>query len=140
MKMECFTFTAEDNYFGVEARHVYRVVDEAAITPVPFLPVCHLGLLFYRGELFDVIDAGNLLGQKQGLKAREDGGHYRAILLKWSQKRLALVPDNILGVTWIEDNNGEEGIYFHKEHNIHLIAPDHIWEMLSGLSYGYRKV
>ena len=138
--MECFTFKAADKYLGIEARHIHRVVDEATITPVPLLPFCHLGLLFYRGELFDVIDIGHLLGQEKGPKSSGERGNYRAILLKWSQRKLALVPDEIIGITWIEDNNGEEGVYFQGGYKIQVITPEHIWEMLSGFSYGYRKI
>ncbi|MBL7211686.1 MAG: chemotaxis protein CheW [Desulfobacteraceae bacterium] len=138
--MECFTFKAADKYLGIEARHIHRVVDEATITPVPLLPLCHLGLLYVRGELFDVIDIGHLLGQEKGSKPSADRENYRAILLKWSQGKLALVPDEIIGITWIEDNNGEEGVYFQEGYKIQVITPEHIWEMLSGFSYGYRKI
>ncbi len=138
--MEFITFKAADRYFGIETQHIHRVLDDFRVTPVPFLPFCHLGLLYYRGELFDVIDIGALFGREKGSQAVATGQDYRVILLKWLQRKLALVPDEIVGLNWIEDHKEGKEIYSEEGYNIELITPDHIWGMLSGLSYGYHKV
>ncbi len=138
--MECLTFKAAGRHLGIEIRYIHRVVDEFTITPVPLLPSCHLGLLYYRGELFDVIDLGNLLEERKDVKPGAVGKNHRIILLKWNQKNLALVPDEIIGLNRVEDRKEEDGFNSQGELKIELITPDHIWEMLSGLSYGYGKV
>lgn len=138
--MEYFTFKAAEKYLGVEVRYIQGVIDEARITPVPLLPFCHLGLLYHRGELFDVVDVGALLGQEKGLQAVTERKGYRVILLKWSQRKLALASDEIIGLTWLDDKQGERDAYSMEGYNIEVITPDHIWEILSGLSYGYHEV
>ncbi len=139
-KMECITFKAADRYFAIEARHAHRVLDDVRVTPMPLLPPCHLGLLYYRGELFDVIDIGTLFGRERGDEVNAGTKNYLVMLLKWSQRKLALIADEIVGLTWVGDSKGEEGALSQEDGKFELITPEHIWEMLSRLSYGYHKV
>jgi chemotaxis signal transduction protein len=139
-EMECIVFKAADTYFAIEAQHTHRVLDDVRVTPVPLLPLCHLGLLYYRGELFDVIDIGTLLGREKGDQVNAGTKNYRVMLLKWSQRKLALMADEIVGLTWSGDSKGGKEAPSQEECNFELITPDHIWEMLSRLSYGYHKV
>ena len=185
--MEWFAFKAGDEYLGIEAQYIHRVVDEIKITPVPLLPPCHRGLMYYRGEVFDVIDIGGLLGkskaagppasqasppakQSEAARARAlraGNENSRIILLKWSHKKLALAPDKIIGLIWVEDNKGKETVYTPRPHRlsppatappasrcealragggqegeytIRLITPEHILKKVSELSYGPYKV
>ena len=134
--MEWFSFMAADEHLGIETHYIYRVVDDVKITPVPLTPSCHMGLLYHRGELFDVVHVGNLLKQEE-LKRKEEGW---IILLKWSGKKLGLCPDKVKGLVWIEDQEGSQPVHTGEKETIRLITPELIWNKLSGLSYGYPKI
>jgi len=134
--LELFTFKVADEYFGIDTRHVYRVVEDASITPVPLAPPSYLGLMYYRGELFDVIDIVSLLGKrKEGLKDK-----YRIILVKWSDKKMALVPEGIVGLLWIEDEKNTDNVYEGESYATRHITPDYIWSTLLKLPYGPDKI
>jgi chemotaxis signal transduction protein len=134
--LELFTFKAADEYFGIDARHVYRVVEDARITPVPLAPPSHLGLMYYRGELFDVIDVVSLLGKrKEDLKDK-----YRIILIKWSDKKMALVPDGIVGLLWIENGKNTDTVYDGVNYTARRVTPEYIWSTLLKLPYGPDKI
>lgn len=130
--MECFIFEAADRYLGIEAQYIYRIEDDAQAAPVPLVPSCHVGLIYYRGDLFDVIDVGNLLGEKTSLP----NGNPYIILLKWDQRKLGLIPDRIVGMEWIEENNGNQTIFTRNGRTIELMTPEQIWKILSELRYG----
>lgn len=158
--MEWFAFKGGDEYLGIEAQYIHRVVDEVKVTPVPLVPDCHRGLMYYRGEVFDVIHIGSLLGQREAVypPASPESSRWRAgdenpriILLKWSSKKLALAPDHIIGLVSVEDNKRGQTVYApspaerddggqKEKYVVRLIAPDHIWEKVSELSYGPHKV
>jgi len=134
--MEFFTFKAADEYLGIEVHYIHRVVDEVKVTPVPFVPCCHMGLMYYRGELFDVIHVGSLMRQREAVC----GENPRVILLKWSHRKLALVPDHIVGLIWIDDSKRKQTVHAQGEHTVRLITPDEIWRKISVLPYGPHKV
>jgi chemotaxis signal transduction protein len=134
--MELFTFEAGDEYLGIEAKYIYRVVDEVKVTPVPLVPPCYAGVLYYRGELFDVTHVGSLLGQRETIVK----GNPLIILLKWPHKKLALILNRIIGLIWIEDINGKKIVYTREGNTMRIITPDEIWESLSELTYGPYKV
>ena len=134
--LEWFAFKAADEYLGIEARHVYRVVEDVRIAPVPLATHCHLGLIYYRGEMFDVIDVVSLLGKrKAGMK-----DNFRIILVKWSDKKLALVPDGIVGLLWIEDGKNTDTVYTGGNYTVRLVTPEYIWSTLLKLTYGPDKI
>jgi chemotaxis signal transduction protein len=134
--LEWFAFKAADEYFGIDARHVYRVVEDDRIASVPLAPPCHLGLVYYRGEMFDVIDIVSLLGKrKAGMK-----DNFRIILVKWSDKKLALVPDGIVGLLWIEDGKDTDTVYVGGNYTARLVTPEYIWSTLLKLPYGPDKI
>lgn len=134
--MQWFTFEAAGEHLAIEARHIYRVIDEVKVAPVPLVPSCHMGLIYYRGELFDVIEVGDLLGQRTGKLKKNT----RIILLRWDNKRLALVPDKITGLIWMEAIEDKQSVYTQGEYTFRLLAPDEIWKTLLELSYGPHKV
>ena len=131
--MEYFTFKANGRYWGVEARFVHRVLENVPPARVPFVPACYLGLIYYRGELFDVVDAANLLSGGTGSLTGKDA---RIVLLKWSRHKLALIPDEIIGLVWSGDIKGDGTVYSHKNHTVRIITPAAMWNSLFGLSYG----
>ena len=134
--MEWFSFKAADEYFGIETQCIHRVIDGVKVTPVPLVPSCHLGVMYYRGEVFEVIHVGSLLEQREASYNENS----RIILLKWSSKKLALVPDHIIGLIWVEDTKVKQTVYTHREYTVRIITPDHIWKRVSELSYGPYKV
>jgi chemotaxis signal transduction protein len=134
--MELFTFQARDQILGIDAQYVYRVVDDISIAPAPLSPACHLGLLYYRGELFDVIDIASLLGQGKA----DVAGNFRIILVRWSGKKFALVPDRIIGLLCIEDKEKGQTVCAKENHVVRPITPDQIWNELLKLRYGPKKI
>jgi len=131
--MDCFVFEAAGKHLGIEARYIYRIADEARVVPVPLLPSCHVGVFYYRGDLFDVIDAGQLLGNE----ARISNEPPYVILLKWDQKSLGLIPERIVGMTWVEEENSHGMIFTKEGLAIHMMIPENIWKRLSELPYGH---
>jgi len=130
--MECFIFEAAEKCLGIETEYIYRIADDIQITPVPLAPPCYKGLIYFRGDLFDVIDVGSLMGKERHLP---NGSPY-LILLKWDQRKLGLISDKNIGITWIEDNNGSRTVFTKEGRTVELITPEEIWKILSKLAYG----
>lgn len=132
--MEWFTFKAASEHLGIEAQYIYRVVDDVQIAPVPLLPACHMGLIYYRGEFFHVVHMGSLLGQDGG-KSKEKGW---IILIKWSDKKLALVADKVIGLLWIEDHDRAQSIYTQGDYTVRLVTPEDIWSNVVRLAHDWN--
>nr|HID58293.1 hypothetical protein [Desulfobacterales bacterium] len=49
----------------IVALNIYLVVNDFRITPVALVPSCHIGLIYYHGEVFDVIHVGGLPSDKK---------------------------------------------------------------------------
>ena len=134
--MKLFVFKLKDEFIGIESDYVYRIIDDLKVTPIPLTPESYTGLLYHRGELFDVIDMRLLLGYP----ADESAETTRIIIIKWLDKKLAVISDEIIGMIWIDDNSENKNEYYHEERKIHLMKPDYIWNKLSELSYGPNKI
>ena len=130
--MECFIFEAGEKCLGIETEYVYRIADDIQITPVPLAPPCYRGLIYFRGDLFDVIDVGSLMGKERSMP----NGNPYVILLKWDQRKLGLISDKIIGIKWIEDNNGSRTVFTEEGRTVELISPEEIWKNVSELTYG----
>ncbi|MBW1862651.1 MAG: chemotaxis protein CheW [Deltaproteobacteria bacterium] len=130
--MECFIFEAAEKCLGIETEYIYRIADDIQITPVPLAPTCYRGLIYFRGDLFDVIDVGSLMGKERSMP----NGNPYVILLKWDQRKLGLISDKIIGIKWIEDNNGSRTVFTEEGRTVELITPDEIWKNVSELTYG----
>jgi len=130
--MDIFIFEAAEKYLGIETAYIYHIVDDIQITPVPLAPSCYRGLIYFRGDLFDIIDAGSLMGGERSLL----NGNPYTILLKWGQRKLGLISDKIIGITCVEDNNGSRTVFTKEGRTVELITPEEIWKILSELPYG----
>ena len=130
--MECLIFEAAEKCLGIETEYIYRIADDLQITPVPIAPPCYRGLTYFRGDLFDIIDVGNLMGGERSLL----NGNPYIILLKWGQRKLGLISDKIIGITRIEGNNGSQSVFTKEGRTVDLITPEKIWKILSELPYG----
>jgi len=133
--MDCFIFEAAGKYLGIEARYIHRVVDDAKPAPVPLLPPPHIGIIYDRGDLFDVIDVGRLLGDER--PSPSDNKTPYVILLKWDHRKLGLIPDRIAGIKWIQDTDPSQTVFTREGYTIQMITPGEIWKMLSDLPYGH---
>lgn len=134
--MDCFIFEAAGKHLGIEAHYIYRIVDSVKPAPIPLLPSCHAGIIYDRGDLFDVIDVGRLLDKESS--SPSDKSPY-VILLKWNQRKLGLIPKRIIGIKWVQDtaDTGTSQTVFTSEgRTIQLITPEEIWKLLSDLLYG----
>jgi len=134
--MKLFVFKSKDEFIGIESDYVYRIIDDLKVTPVPLTPESYTGLLYHRGELFDVINMRLFLGYPDEGSSETT----RIIIIKWLNKKLAVIPDEIVGMIWIDDNSENTNEYYHEERKIRLMKPDYIWKKLSELSYGPNKI
>ena len=134
--MEIVAFSIDGRLYGLDAQHVNRVIEKVNIFSAPFMPKCHIGLLFYRGELYDVINAGILFNQKTSVM----DPHSRIILLKWSRNKLAIIPDVVVGLVQIDEHAIDQGTSTAHGKMIDLITPDSLWTRLLYLSYGPGKI
>ena len=134
--MKLFVFKSKDEFIGIESDYVHRIIDDSKVTPVPLTPESYTGLLYHRGELFDVINMRLLLGYPVDVSAETT----RIIILKWLNKKLAVIPDEIVGMIWIDDSSENKNEFYHEKRKIRLVKPDDIWKKLSELSYGHNKI
>jgi len=134
--MDCFIFEAAGKYLGIEAQYIYRIVDDVNPARVPLLPSCHAGIIYDRGDLFDVIDVGRLLENDSA--PSPDKTTY-VILLKWNQRKLGLIPERIVGIKWIQDTADKKSrtVFTSEGCTIQMISPEEIWKMLLDLPYGH---
>ena len=135
-QMDWLTFSIDQNDYGIESEYVYRVIEDVQIAPIPFMPNAHLGLIYYRGELFDVVDLKQLLQGAPG----QINGNSRIILVKWVDKKLALIPERISGMLWDEQEADTPRESYGTRERITLLKPEQVWQRMLNLSYGYREV
>ena len=134
--MDFVAFSVDGRLYGLDPQNVNRVIENVIIFSAPFMPKCHIGLLSYRGELYDVIDAGILFNQKTSVM----DSHSRIILMKWNRNKLAIIPDVVVGLVWIDDQAIDQGASTAHGQMIDLITPDSLWNRLLKLSYGPGKI
>ena len=135
-QMDWLTFNIDQNVYGIESEYVYRVIEDVQIAPIPFMPDAHLGLIYYRGELFDVVDLKQLFQGALG----QTMGNRRIILVKWLDKKLALIPEGITGMLWDEQEADTPRESSGPHEKITLLKPEQVWQRMLKLSYGYREI
>lgn len=123
--MKLFTFKLGNHDFGIESKYVYRVLDDVLITPVCLMPPFYLGLLYNRGELFDVIDLGVLMDR--GTSFQESP---RLMVIRWEDRKLAISPGIIQGLVWIDDDMQRDALIAEGGGMVHLVTPAQIWEKM----------
>ncbi|MFO7666452.1 MAG: chemotaxis protein CheW [Desulfobacterales bacterium] len=134
--MKIFVFKVKDDFLGIESQYIHRIIDDSKITPVCLTPECYEGLLYYRGELFDVINLTSFLGYPK----KENIEIQRIIIIKWGNKKMAIIPDDIIGMIWMEDDSENQTACYYGNKVVRLLNPDNVWKKLTGLSYGSRKI
>ena len=134
--MKIFVFKVRDEFLGIESQYIHRIIDDSKVTPVCLTPECYEGLLYYRGELFDVINLASLLG----CPTKENIEIQRIIILKWVNKKMAVIPDDIIGMIWTGDDSEDQTVCHYEGQVVRLLNPDDIWKKLTGLFYGSNKI
>ena len=130
--MEWFLFKAGADRLGIEADAIYRIIEDTPISPVPLTPDSYLGLIYYRRELFEVIDIAKLIGSGQiGAEKRN-----RIVLIKSSEKKFGLVTDDIMGIHWTDQDPVKGQLMLNSLDPVKLISPSSIWEKMRTLNYG----
>lgn len=130
--MEWFLFKAGSEFFGIEADSVYRIIEDTQVSAVPLTPACYVGLIYYRGELFEVIDIAHLYDCGR----IETGKAPRIILVKSSDRKFGLVSDVIIGIHWTEGDQVDDNLLLHEQQSIKMMSPNDIWDKLQNLTYG----
>ena len=123
--MKLFTFKLGNDEFGIESKYVYRVIDDVLITPVCLMPPFYLGLLYNRGELFDVIDLGVLMEKDASFQENP-----RLMIIRWEDRKLAISLGIIQGLVWIDDDMERDALISEEGGMIHLVTPEQIWEKM----------
>lgn len=128
--MKVFRVKISGRLFGINADYVFRVLDGIRITPVPSAPDGYLGVTFYRGELFDVVDLASIFWEN-GTKAAIDS---RYLILKWGDRKLIVTADGIQGLSWEENSDGDQGEK--QDESEKMIDPEYVWARVRD---GFRK-
>ncbi len=136
--MEYLVFRRSGLLLGVAIEFIRQVVGDLKIAPVPLTPPGYAGMLYYRGELFDVADLGLILQKKPAVKAKEIPKGTRIILIKWNAKGIALAADEITGLTSVKEDSSEAGGFLLDGMPVTIITPERVWQLLSDLPYGPR--
>lgn len=134
--MKFFVFRVRDEFLGIESQYIHRIIDDSKATPVCLTPDCYEGLLYYRGELFDVINLAPFFGYPKN----EHIEIPRIIILKWANKKMAIIPDDIVGMIWMEDDSEDRTAFHYEGHVVRLLNPDDIWKKLTRLFDGPNKI
>ena len=79
MRMEYLVFKRSGLLIGIEIEHIRQVVEDVTVAPVPLTPPGYVGLIYYRGELFDVADLGVLLGENRDPKISKKPEHFAQV-------------------------------------------------------------
>ena len=135
--MEWFEFVIENKRFHMETRYIFQVLHEATVAPVPFVPDCYLGLTYYRGELYDVIQMSSLMGEK---KRTTKGMKRTLVLLKWDDKKLALAPDKVIGLVHVDMHDEDKNLMTREIEELNRITPELIISKLLEKQYGPVKI
>jgi chemotaxis signal transduction protein len=134
--MKFFVFKARDEFLGIESKYIHRIIDDSKVTSVCLTPECYEGLLYYRGDLFDVINLASFLGYPKN----ENTENQRIIILKWVNKKMALIPDEIIGMIWTVNDSDDRRIFNYEGNSVRILNPDDMWKKLTGFFYGYHKI
>ena len=135
--MEWFEFEIADEPFHLETHYIFQVANEAIVTPVPFVPDCYLGLIYFRGELFDVIDIAHLLGHKiKKIRPVKE----KLILTKWENKKWAITADKVIGLVYLDSKDEDNKILLRKSEDLNVITPEMIMDRLTKEYYGPIKI
>ncbi len=134
--MKLFTFEIAGGLFALETRFVYRVIEDVPVTPVCFTPPAYMGLIYYRGELFDVVDPACLL-KRSGTDPFDKS---RFIVVRWSDRKMVLAVRRIEGLLWIENGSKSEALRTEDGKAVEMLEPDRIWNTLERLPYGPVQV
>lgn len=134
--MEYLIFNRSGFCLGIEIEHIRQVVNDVTVAPVPLSPPGYAGLIYHRGELFEVADLGVINGKENATESVRNLN----ILLKWNQKGIALTADKIIGLRSMEEGDNELESSTLEGKPIKIITPERVWKMLSELSYGPRQI
>ncbi len=134
--MNVFAFDVDGELFGFEARLVYRILEDVQVTPVCFTPEAYIGLIYYRGELFDAVDPAPLVERR----AADLSEKIRYIVIRWSVHKMAIAVVRIAGLVWTETDPADGVCRTGEGQDVRLLDPDRIWETLRSQPYGPGQV
>ena len=130
--METLVFKRSRLCLGIEIEFIRQIVDDLPVAPVPLTSPGYAGLIYHRGELFEVADLGVIMEKENAVKTRSNLN----ILLKWDQKGIALAADEIIGLKLLEKDGNDPEKFTIEGKPIKIITPEGVWKMLSELPYG----
>lgn len=130
--MDVLTFRIDKAWFGLDAAIVQRVVEEQVVYSIPGMPPLHRGLLFYRGELFDVIDLSLVF---HGAPAQGR----RLMLVKWKTHAFAFLADAIGAIRASEADEAVR-IVMENGDGVRLLAIDRLIETILESCHGPGEI
>ncbi|MCF8079823.1 MAG: chemotaxis protein CheW [Desulfobacterales bacterium] len=134
--MKLFAFEIAGEMMGFEAGYVYRVLEGLRVTPVCFTPSGYMGLVYHRGEIFDVVDLAGLLEAHEPDAADKK----RFVIVRWSNRKMAIAVGTIAGLLWLQGDEEDDTCYTEDGRPVRILAPDWIWNKLTGQFYGPVQV
>jgi len=130
--MDVLTFQVGGKWYGLDAGIVHRVVEDYIVYPVPMMPVFHKGLIFYRGDLYDVIDLGVLLGRKPAAGSR-------LMLFRWRHHAMAFLADVIGSIRLLEDRS-KDRIVLETGEIVHILSIERWIERIVNNGHGSGEI
>lgn len=130
--MDVLTFQVGGEWYGLDAGMVLRVVEEYIVYPVPMMPAFFRGLMFYRGDLYDVIDLGVLLGRKPAVGSR-------LMLFRWRHHAMAFLPDVMGSIRLLEDRS-KDRILLETGEMVHILSIERWLERIVNNGHGSGKI
>jgi chemotaxis signal transduction protein len=130
--MHALTFEIGKDLMGIDLGCVYRILENVPVIPVCFAPPAYLGLIAYRGEIFDAVDPAVSLQTSSA----DPNGDRRFILLRWSGHHLALAVGKIDGLLRMPDKETASPRFLKSRRPVNLLTPEQIWRRMRELPYG----
>ncbi len=130
--MDVLTFQVGGKWYGLDAGVIHRIVEEYAVYPVPMMPSFYKGLLFYRGDLYDVIDLGVLLGDLPATGSR-------LMLFRWRHHTMAFLADAIGSIRRLEDRTADR-IVLEPGVMVHILPMERWIERIFNSGHGSGEI
>lgn len=77
-------FNVGEEYYGIVSDQLLKIIAEQIVTPIPFAPSIFLGMMYYSGDIWPVLNGGALF------QTSNDAISENLILLEHKQQKVAL--------------------------------------------------
>lgn len=101
--LQLLSFIVDDEEYALELSETLEVIKLREITEVPHAPLFIAGIISLRGEIIPVIS----LQKRLGLKEKDTDPENRMIVASYTDIKIGLIVDRIMGVVRVNPNDIE---------------------------------